>query len=320
MAIANRSTKINRTLKVLKKHYKPVPAVKDRTLFEHLLFATLLENSPYEAAEQVFKTLKEQYFDWNEVRVSTIRELGEVTKPLVDAVEAAGRLKQVLQSVFESVYQFDLETLKKQNIGAAVKHLQKLNGSTPFSVAYVTQMALGGHSIPINRGLIVAMETVGVVSDGEAKAGTVPGLERVISKSKGVEFGSMFHQFGVEVGRNPFGQTARKLMLEIDPNCKDRLPKRKTQVATPPPAPPAKEKPAPVAAKDTKRKKDDKPVAATPAAKKEAKPEKKLPPPRPPAKQPTKHPSGTKRPTKPSQKTATKKKSTSHKITKKKPR
>ncbi len=207
------------------------------------MFACLVENSPHELAEQVFNSLKDDYFDWNEVRVSTLRELAEVTKPLVDPSQAAERLKQTLHSVFEGVYQFDLETLKKQNIGQSAKQLQKLNGSTPFVVAYVTQTALGGHSIPVNSGLLITMHVVGVISDSEFKAGVVPGLERVVSKSKGAEIGSLLHQLGVEIGRNPYGADARKLLLEIDPSCKDRLPKRK------PPAPPAPP-PAPVQAKD----------------------------------------------------------------------
>ena len=238
MATPNRAALINRVLKVSKKHFQPVPPTKDRTLFEHLLFACLLENSPHAAAEQVFKTFREEYFDWNEVRVSTIRELGEVTKPLVDGPEAAERLKQTLHAVFETVYQFDLETLKKQNIGAAVKQLEKLKGSTPFVVAYVTQMALGGHSIPVNRGLLITMEVAGAVSESEAKTGAVPGLERVVSKTKGVEVGSVLHQLGVEIGRNPYGPAARKLLLEIAPDAKDRLPKRKVAVEEPPPPPP----------------------------------------------------------------------------------
>src|ERR1700730_18150650 len=123
MATPNRAALINRILRVIKKYYKPVPATKDRTLFDHLVFACLVENSPYEAAEQVFTTLKSDYFDWNEVRVSTVRELAEVTKPLVDSSCAANRLKQTLHAVFEAVYQFDLESFKKKNIGEAAKQL-----------------------------------------------------------------------------------------------------------------------------------------------------------------------------------------------------
>ena len=306
MATPNRAALINRVLKVARKHYQPVAPVKDRTLFEHLLFACLLENSPHAAAEQVFNTFRDDYFDWNEVRVSTIRELREVTKPLTDANEAAERLKQTLHAVFETVYQFDLESLKKQNIGAAVKQLEKLKGSTPFVVAYVTQMALGGHSIPVNRGLLITMEVVGAVSENEAKAGAVPGLERVIAKTKGVELGSVLHQLGVEVGKNPYGPAARKLLLEIAPDAKDRLPKRK--VVEPPPPPPPPPAPAkPKAAGKAEKAKPAKAPPAAPAAKKSAKP---------PAKKKTE----TKRPTKSGTKTPTKKKQPSHKITKRKPR
>jgi endonuclease III len=226
MAAKNRAALINKVLKVVKKHYKPAAPTKERSLLEHLLFACLLENSSHDAAEKVFATLSTDYFDWNEVRVSTIRELAEALKPLNDPQDAATRLKRILQSVFETHYSFDLEGLKKQNIGAAVKTLEKYNGSTPFMAAYVTQQALAGHSIPVNQGLLESMRIVGVVSDGEAAKGTVPGLERTVPKSKGAEVGSQLHQLGVEMFRSPYGPAIRKLLLEIEPGAKDQLPKR----------------------------------------------------------------------------------------------
>ena len=45
MATPNRSALIARLLKVIRKHYKPVPQPKDRTVLEHLLFACLVEDS-----------------------------------------------------------------------------------------------------------------------------------------------------------------------------------------------------------------------------------------------------------------------------------
>lgn len=309
MATPNRASLINRLLKVVRKHYKPVPAAKDRTLFEHLAFACLVENSPHELAEQVFNSLKADYFDWNEVRVSTLRELAEVTKPLVDPPQAASRLKQTLHAVFEGVYQFDLETLKKQNIGQSAKTLQKLKGSTPFVVAYVTQHALGGHSIPVNNGLLITMHVVGVINDSEYKSGAVPGLERVVPKTKGVEVGSLLHQLGVEIGRNPYGPNARKLLLEIDPKAKDRLPKRKPpEPPAPPPAPPAPPAAKGKAAKDDK-KKSAKAAAPVPPPKKGLASSKKKPTTKP-----------TKRPTKPGSKPTAKKKPTTTKLTKRKPK
>ncbi len=125
MATQNRSALIGRVLKVIRKQFKPVPPPpKDRTLFEHLLFACLVEDSPNEPAEQTLAALKQDYFGWNEVRVSTIRELTDALKRLVNPADSAARLKQTLHSVFESVYEFDIETMKKQNIGLSAKTLQ----------------------------------------------------------------------------------------------------------------------------------------------------------------------------------------------------
>lgn len=314
MATPNRSALIGRTLKVLRKHYKPLPAPKDRSVLEHLLFACLVEDSPQESAEQVFNALKQDYFGWNEVRVSTIRELTDALKPLVNPAESAARLKQTLHSVFESVYEFDIETLKKQNIGQAEKLLQKYNGTTNFTVAYVTQNALGGHAIPLNKGALITLHTVGVISDDEFAKGIVPGLERAVPKNKGAEVGSLLHQLGVEVGRNPYGPNARKLMLEIDPNCKDRLPKRPTKPAeaekTPEPAPaPAKTKASGTEAK--RKDAEGKESAAKTPQKKPGKIDSA-------AKQsaaPKKPPKVTKKPTKKGSK-----KPTTRRLTKKKPR
>lgn len=261
MASKNRAALVNKALKVVKKHYKPAaPAAKERSLLEHLVFACCAENSPYDAAERVFQSLKTDYYDWNEVRVSTVRELAEACKPLNDPNEAATRVKRVLQSVFETHYSFDLEPLKKQNIGAAVKQLEKYNGSSPFVVAYVTQQALGGHSIPTNQGLLESLRIVGVITDAEASKGVVPGLERTVPKSKGFEVGSQLHQLGIEMHRSPYGPTIKKLLLEIEPDAKDRLPKRPTKAEETPPAPP--EPPA-------------KPAAKAPGAAKVAEPPKK---------------------------------------------
>ena len=229
-----------------------------RPLLDHLLFACLLEDSPHEAAEQAYTALEERYFDKNEVRVSTRRELGEVLKGLNDPEKAADRFKTTLQSVFETFFSFDIEAMKKQNLGVSVKQLEKLPGTTSFTVAYVVQNALGGHSIPVNKGLLTALRTLDVITDSEAAAGNVPGLERAVPKNKGVEVGSVLHQLGVEVGKNPYGQGARKRLLAIDPGCKDRLPKR--------PAPPKPEKPAPEAKKPKPAAK--KPAEEQPAAKK----------------------------------------------------
>jgi hypothetical protein len=225
MSTSNRASKLTKTHRTLKKHYKPVPVV-ERPVLEHLLYAICLEHAQYEAADEAFAKLQQAYFDWNEVRVTTVAELTEVMGELPEASSAASRLRRALQTVFETYYMFDLEFLKKENLGKAVKQLQKLEGPTDFAVAYATQNGLGGHSIGVGTGALQALKVIGVVSDQEAQERRVPGLERAISKAKGVEFTSLLHQLGVDFAAAPYSSRIKGILLEIAPDAKDRLPKR----------------------------------------------------------------------------------------------
>jgi endonuclease-3 len=231
MAASNRSTLLTKTHKVLKKHYKPVHQPSDRPVLEQLLFGCCLENASYEAAEQAYAALEHNFFDWNEVRVSSVKELTESMDGLPDPTAAAGNVKRVLQNVFESTYSFELESLRKLTLGQAVTRLEKFDGATPFCVAHVTQHALGGHSIPVDRGALDALLVIGAVTDAEAAHGTVPGLERAIPKTKGPEFGSLLHQLSAEFVANPYSPKLHKVLLEISPDAKQRLPKRPSKKA-----------------------------------------------------------------------------------------
>src|SRR5947208_3783847 len=104
MTAPNRSSIISKVYKVLKKHFKPVAPPGDRTVLEHMLYGCVLENARYDAADDAFAKLKELYFDWNEVRVTTVIELAEGMGGIPDPSAAAQRVKKALQSVFESNY------------------------------------------------------------------------------------------------------------------------------------------------------------------------------------------------------------------------
>lgn len=225
MATSNRAETINKVYKVLKKHYEPVTTA-DRSLLENLLYACCLEDAPYAAADDCFARLQESYFDWNEVRVTTVRELGEMFGKIPNSTANALNLKNTLQSIFEAHFTFDIDHLRKQNLGKTVAMLESYKGTTPFTISYATQKSLGGHSIPLGKGGMDIMYIVGAISEKEAATGSVPGLERAIPKTKGLEFGSLIHQFAAELVASPFSQKVKTILLEMNPDCKERLPKR----------------------------------------------------------------------------------------------
>ena len=258
MATPNRASILTKAHKVLKKHYSPVTPASGRTVLETMLYACCLENAPHDKADDVFARLQESYFDWNEVRVTTITELAEVMSDLPDPMTAAGGLKRALQGAFETEYSFDMEGLIKENIGKAVKKLEKYSAS-PFVVAYVTQNALGGHAIPVDRAALDLLLVLGVISETEPAKGQPPRSESAIPKGQGVEFGSLLHQLAVDFRASPMGTNPRKVIMEIEPEAKERLPKR---------ASPKKKKAA--SSKSKSAKKSSKKTAKTATPKKTA--------------------------------------------------
>ena len=225
--------------KVLRSHYKPVAANVGRPALDQVLFACCLENAPYEVAERVFGRLGESYFDLNEVRVTTVAELAETLRELPDPARAALSLRRVLQGVFESTYSCSLEHAKKHSSAHGIKTLERLHGIPPFVVHYVASTALGGHFVPLDRGCLAALYLCGAISSQEYDAGKVPGIERIIPKKAGVEFGSLLHQFGVECLGNLHGQNVKKILQAVNPAAKDRFPKRGEPLPAPNPPQPA---------------------------------------------------------------------------------
>lgn len=240
MTATNRATLLTKIHKVLKKHYKPLFPPAERTILEHLLYGCCLENARPEAADESFAKLQQSYFDWNEVRVTTVGELAEQLASLPQPNRTAQQLKRALQAVFEAHFAFDLEFLRKQNLGKSEKDLERYAQGNPFLINYVVQHGLGGHAIPCCQGAIDALLALAAVTPQEAAKLTVPGMERAIPKNKGTEFASLLHQLGADfAAAPPFSQRLRGILVEIDPDSKDRLPKKQRREEDLAPLPPS---------------------------------------------------------------------------------
>jgi endonuclease-3 len=185
-----------------------------------------LENSTNDAADEVFAKLQENFFDWNEVRVTTASELAELMKRVTYPRQTAVSIKKTLHGVFESYYQFDLDFLRKENLSKAVSQFEKFKGVNPFVINYVSQNGLGGHSIPIDRAMMMLFYAVGIASESETAGHHITGLERTIAKSQGVEFFCCVHPFAVAFLNSPFNPKIREQLLKLNPTAKDRFPKR----------------------------------------------------------------------------------------------
>src|SRR5579885_2656549 len=71
-----------------------------RPVLQQFIYGLCRENATPEQAERAYRFLCERFFDWNEVRVSSTRELEEAFAGMSGAEMRAQRLVAFLQEVF----------------------------------------------------------------------------------------------------------------------------------------------------------------------------------------------------------------------------
>jgi endonuclease III len=179
-----------------------------RPVLEQFVLAICREGVTREAAERAFRNLRERFFDWNEIRVSSSRELAEALEGLPDAEGRAQRLIDLLQEVFETTFSFDLEGLHKKGMKQAAKTLLRYQAANDYAVAWVVQQSLGGHALPLDAPSLRVLRRLGLIeNDQEDLEALRASLEHQIPKARGAQFCDLISAVADEV------------CLEDEPNC-----------------------------------------------------------------------------------------------------
>jgi endonuclease-3 len=206
-AVTNKQRVLNQILHVWKKAGEPEPP-RELPVLEQFIYALCREGTTRDMADQAFGNLRERFFDWNEIRVSSARELEEVFADLPDSESRAVRLISFLQEVFETTFSFDLESLHKKGLKQSAKQLSRYQASSDFVVAWVLRQSLGGHSVPIDAPTLRVTRRLGLIeSDQESAEAARASLEHLVPKARGMAFGEAVSKIAADV------------CLEEEPNC-----------------------------------------------------------------------------------------------------
>lgn len=205
----NKQRLLTQLFTVLKKRY-PSADPEPRPVLEQFIYSICREGTTRERADRAFRSLQERFYDWNEVRVSSVREVEEVLSELPRSESRAQRLILFLQEVFETTFSYDLEGLQKKGVKQAAKQLSRYQAANSFTVAWVTQQSLGGHAIPLDSPGLLALRRLGLL-DGEQEDPEVvrASLEHLIPKVKGTLFSELLSSL------------ADEFCLEDEPTCCD---------------------------------------------------------------------------------------------------
>jgi endonuclease III len=159
-----------------------------RPVLQQFIYGLCRENATREQADEAYRYLCEKFFDWNEVRVSSLRELGEAFAGMSDPEVRAQRLITFLQEVFEIHFSFELDKLQKEGLKQAAKKLSRYQAANDYIVSWVVQRSLGGHAIPVDAPTLRCTTRLGLIEDGQNQAEARASLEHLVPKAKGALF------------------------------------------------------------------------------------------------------------------------------------
>jgi len=202
-AAANKQAQLTHLLNVLKKKVpgSPVEEGEPRPILEEVVYAILREGATPGQATVAYGKLKEAFFDWNEVRVSTVSEVSDAMHGLPDSGAKSQRIIELLQEIFEDLYAFNLDDIAKKGVKQAAKQLARYkSGVGDFTVAWVTQKSLGGHAVPIDGPSLRVLHRLGIVDPEQDELESIRGtVEHYIPKASGAEFTERLINFAATI-------------------------------------------------------------------------------------------------------------------------
>src|SRR6478609_3104211 len=89
---------------LLKKRYKLEPRAGRLSVLEAVVYGVCHEGTTREQANQALSRFKDEFFDWNEVRVSSVEEVQSALAGLPDGEPRAQRIRRFLRQLFEKTY------------------------------------------------------------------------------------------------------------------------------------------------------------------------------------------------------------------------
>jgi endonuclease III len=208
MATQSKTQLLTNIHALLKKRYKPKaePSASRLSVLKAVVYGICHEDTTREQANQALSRFQDEFYDWNELRVSSLEEIEESLAGIPDPDGRAQRIRRFLRQLFNRTYGFTLDALAKKPLKEALKVLQTYDAfASDYVTATVIQQALGGHAIPIDKAGQRVLERVGV-SESEIPALRAI-LERAVPKNRGVEFLDLIEDL------------ANDTCLETNPEC-----------------------------------------------------------------------------------------------------
>ncbi len=208
MASQSKTQLLNNIHTLLKRRYKPKVdrSAPKLSVLSAVVYGICHEDTTREHANQALSRFNDDFFDWNEIRVSSVDEIQRTLAGVPEPETRAQRIRRFLRQLFNRTYGFTLDVLAKKPLKEALKVLRTYDAfESDYVTATVIQHALGGHAIPVDKPGQRALQRLGFSEPEVPVLRAV--LERAVPKNRGAEFLDLMEDL------------TNDTCVEVEPDC-----------------------------------------------------------------------------------------------------
>jgi len=258
--------KIKTLLKGAKKIRPDLPPNKDDQAVAVLIKSVLESEATPAQAHAAFKTLQDEFVDFNELRASPPKDLVDCFgKDFPQAKAKALALTTTLNNIFERTYRISLDYMTEMTKRDLRRHLMEL-GLDLYAAASVLLRVFASHAIPVDQNLVDVLKMGQNIHPDSDPQDTQGFLERVILQKNALTahefFRSHITKHASVLARKRKAEAEARAKAEAEAKARAEAKAKKTKKAA------AKKSKATAKAKTKKKKCGKKKVAKKKTSKK----------------------------------------------------
>ncbi len=155
-----------------------------RAFLDLIVFHKLHTALPAQQALRGFNELKEGFVDWNEVRVSAVREIQEALGLCPGSLELAVFVKDLLELIHREKQDVSLEFLAEKNLGEIRQYLKRFRGLDPSTTELLLRVRKEHPVVPLNHAMELVLTRLGILRKGETRSKNEKSLHELVDPAR----------------------------------------------------------------------------------------------------------------------------------------
>lgn len=228
MSSPKKVKKVRKYLRLMEKKLGRPYNPHRKPLMDQLVFFHLYCFGGSTKGKKVLRAFREEYVDWNEVRVSPLGQLGETISESGITPEVARTVKSFLNEIYNEHNSLEIEFLREDTQENYRKHFNRVNSLAPGAVQFLMLVNKDYNAVPPEQPVKRVSERLGLVTANSTKGKLNKTFRSIIPEKEALRF----FLLAIEHGRTictPESPKCKTCPMEKDCDFADKLKKEKAR-------------------------------------------------------------------------------------------